>query len=66
MPMAKTKNTIEVVTIFDGEQDASSLFTSLILEEYRRRKSNHPLANNELTVHNEPKVPIHSASELCG
>ena len=64
--MAKTKNSIEVVTRFDGEQDATSLFTSLILEEYRRRKSNHPLANNELTVHNEPEVPTHLASELCG
>jgi hypothetical protein len=64
--MAKTKNSIEVVTRFDGEQDATSLFTSLILEEYRRRKSEQPLAIPELTVHNTSEVPIHSASELCG
>ena len=64
--MAKTKNSIEVVTRFDGEQDATSLFTSLILEEYRRQKSEQPLAIHELTVHNTGEVPTHLASELCG
>ena len=60
------KDTFEVTTIFDGEQDITSLFTSLILDEYRRRKSNQALAIPELTVHNSDEVPIHSASELCG
>lgn len=38
--MAKQKEKIEVFTVYDGEQDATDVFVSLIAEKYARSLKN--------------------------
>ncbi len=38
--MAKRKERIEVFTVYDGEQDATDVFVSLIAEKYARNTKN--------------------------
>ena len=64
--MAKTK--LEVVSIFDGTQDATDVFVSLIAEKIMCTKKQEILANTEYPWYNEREVPttIPLASGLCG
>lgn len=38
--MAKKKEKIEVFTVYDGEQDATDVFVSLIAERYAKKVKN--------------------------
>lgn len=64
--MAK-KTKMNVVSIFDGKQDATDVFVSLIAEKMRTGAQNG-LAGQDETRYNEDKVQATSnlASGLCG
>ena len=64
--MAKTK--LEVVSVFDGTQDATDVFVSLIADKIMCVKQQDILANSEYPWYTENGVPkaIPLASGLCG
>ncbi len=63
--MAKNKTEIEVITVFDGELDATDVFIGLIKQKYNsfNKKS---LENSVENKYNFNKVHGASQSELCG
>ena len=64
--MAKTK--LEVVSVFDGTQDATDVFVSLIADKIMCVKQQDILANSEYPWYTEDGVPkaIPLASGLWG
>lgn len=57
--MAKNKTEIHVTTVFDGEQDASDVFVSLIAQKYdskKRIKRKEYLAKEQNTEYNKDVV----------
>ena len=64
--MAK-KTKMNVVSIFDGKQDATDVFASLIAEKMRENAQDH-LVEQALAYYDKDKVQMASdlASGLCG
>ena len=44
--MAKTKTRIDVITVFDGELDATDVFVSLIAQKHSQKSSEESGKNN--------------------
>lgn len=59
---------LEVVSVFDGTQDATDVFVSLIADKIMCVKQQDILANSEYPWYTEDGVPkaIPLASGLCG
>lgn len=64
--MAKTK--LEVISVFDGTQDATEVFVSLIADKIMCMKQQDILAKSEYKCYNTGEVPmaVSLASGLCG
>jgi hypothetical protein len=59
LPMAKKKTdtTMEVISVFDGEQIAQDVFIGLIADKYRVEKTQESLAKINNTGYTECEVP---------
>ena len=65
--MAKNKTEIHVITVFDGELDATDVFVSLIAQKHSRKMEKEYLAKKQEMRYNKDEV--HSdrvPSGLCG
>jgi len=63
--MAKNKTEIKVITVFDGELDATDVFIGLIKQKYNsfeKKSLENPVENK----YNFNKVHEASQSGLCG
>lgn len=66
LPMAK-KTKLNVITIYDGKQDATEVFAALIAEKIRT-SIRKPLAEEKPVCYDKSKVQVTGglASGLCG
>jgi len=66
LPMAK-KTKINIITVFDGNQDATEVFAALIAEKMQTVMRN-PLAGRDAVCYDKNKVQVTGglASGLCG
>ena len=65
--MAKNKTEIHVITVFDGELDATDVFVSLIAQKHSRKMDKEYLAKPQEIGYNKDEVPSDRVpSGLCG
>ena len=65
--MAKNKTEIHVITVFDGELDATDVFVSLIAQKHSRKMDKEYLAKAQEIGYNKDEVPSDRVpSGLCG
>ncbi len=65
--MAKNKTEIHVTTVFDGEQDATDVFVSLIAQKHTRKTDKEYLAKTQEMRYNKNEAPCDRVpSGLCG
>ena len=65
--MAKNKTEIHVITVFDGELDATDVFVSLIAQKHSRKMDKEYLAKTQEMRYNKDEVPCDRVpSGLCG
>ena len=53
MPIEKKKNTLTVKTFFDGDQDATEIFVSLIADRVAADKTNKEIDYHENVIYNK-------------
>lgn len=53
MPIEKKKNTITVKTFFDGDQDATEIFVSLIADRVATEKNQKEIDYHENVIYNK-------------
>ena len=68
--MAKNKTRIDVITVFDGELDATDVFVSLIAQKHSQKfseESGNNLAKTQDLCYTKDKVQVTGVpSGLCG
>ena len=65
--MAKNKTEIHVISVFDGELDATDVFVSLIAQRYGRKDRQNSLAKTQEIEYNKDTVQKTDVpSGLCG
>ena len=65
--MAKNKTRIDVITVFDGELDATDVFVSLIAQKYGQNTGKENLAKTQDLCYTKDKVQVTGVpSGLCG
>ena len=65
--MAKNKTEIHVITVFDGELDATDVFVSLIAQKHSRKMDKEYLAKTQEMRYNKHEVHSYRVpSGLCG
>lgn len=65
--MAKKRTEIHVTAVFDGEQDATDVFVSLIAQKYGRNHSKDNLAKKQEIEYDKDEVQRTGIpSGLCG
>ena len=69
--MAKNKTRIDVITVFDGELDATDVFVSLIAQKHSQKSSEESGKNNlaktqEIEYNKDTVQKTDVPSGLCG